>query len=274
MRKTLSDIYVAENITRICIIECVSNSINSHVFIEKAAAKLKSANRVAILTGAGVSKESGIPTFRDAQTGLWANYRPEDLATPEGFLHNPDLVWQWYDSRRKKLLEVSPNPGHYAMAELEQFVPEVTVITQNVDGLHQQAGSKTVLELHGSITEFRCFAKGHPVNTDNIEFGLASPPTCHCGSPYRPGVVWFGESLPGDVLNKAQNLADSVDTFIVAGTSGIVQPAASLPFIAAEAGAFVIEINPEPTPITSAADIFLQGPSGEIWPKIIGLLKS
>lgn len=252
----------------------MSNSINSHVFIEKAAEQLKSAQKVAILTGAGVSKESGIPTFRDAQTGLWANYRPEDLATPEGFLHNPDLVWQWYDSRRKKLLEVSPNPGHFAMAELEQFVPELFVITQNVDGLHQQAGSSQVLELHGSITTFRCFAKGHPVNTDNIEFGLSSPPKCHCGSPYRPGVVWFGESLPGDVLSKAQQLAQTVDVFIVAGTSGIVQPAASLPFIASEAGAFVIEINPEPTPITDTADIFLQGPSGQIWPKIIGLLRS
>lgn len=252
----------------------MSNSINSHVFIEKTAELLKSAKRVAILSGAGVSKESGIPTFRDAQTGLWANYRPEDLATPQGFLQNPDLVWQWYDSRRKKLLEVSPNAGHYAMAELAQFVPELTVITQNVDGLHQQAGSKVVLELHGSITAFRCFAKGHPANTDNIEFGLTSPPKCHCGSPYRPGVVWFGESLPGDVLSKAQQLAKSADIFIVAGTSGIVHPAASLPFIAKEAGATVIEINPEPTPITDTADIFLQGPSGQIWPKIIGLLKS
>ncbi len=136
----------------------MSNSINSHVFIEQTAELLKSAKRVAILTGAGVSKESGIPTFRDAQTGLWANYRPEDLATPQGFLQNPDLVWQWYDSRRKKLLEVSPNAGHYAMAELAQFVPELTVITQNVDGLHQQAGVALALE---PMSRFRT----HLVNT-------------------------------------------------------------------------------------------------------------
>lgn len=252
----------------------MSDSINSHAFIKETAELLKNARRVSILTGAGVSKESGIPTFRDAQVGLWENYRPEDLATPEGFLRDPDLVWQWYDSRRKKLQEVIPNPGHFAMAELEKFVPELTVITQNVDGLHQQAGSTTVLELHGSITTFRCFAKGHPIATDNIEFGLKSPPKCDCGSPYRPGVVWFGESLPSDILNKAMKLAETSDIFVVAGTSGIVHPAASLPFVAVGAGAKVIEINPEETPITDTADIFLQGPSGAIWPKILGLLKS
>jgi NAD-dependent deacetylase len=238
---------------------------------EAAANLLSSASKVCILTGAGVSKESGIPTFRDAQTGLWAQYDPQELASPQGFLRDPGLVWRWYDGRRKKLDEVKPNPGHYAIAEMEALFSEVMVITQNVDGLHQQSGSTNVLELHGNITTFHCFDRMH--KCESVSIGLDTPPLCHCGSLLRPSVVWFGEALPPGVLEAARAAVARCDVIFVVGTSGIVHPAASLPMIAKRAGAVVVEINREPTPITSLADIVVQQESGKALPEILERFK-
>lgn len=242
--------------------------------IETAAAKLRAAKKVVVLTGAGVSKESGIPTFRDALTGLWANYEPEKLATPQGFLSDPPLVWQWYDFRRKKVLEVQPNPGHHAIAVLESLIPEVVVVTQNVDGLHKRAGSTDIVELHGNILDFFCFEQRHPAPAE-IAFDLKEPPLCtECGSMMRPGVVWFNEMLPPGAMERASRLVRSADVVLVIGTSGIVYPAASLPYTAKDAGAFVVEVNPDETPITEVADLFLAGPSGELLPMLVERLRA
>lgn len=234
--------------------------------LNSAAAKIASAKTVAVLSGAGISKESGIPTFRDAQTGLWSKYNPEELATPQGFMRDPQLVWQWYDYRRQLVQKAQPNPGHLAIAQLEKIVP-VVVITQNVDELHARAGSTDIIELHGSILRFFCFDRQHPA--DDVEPGLTSPPVCKCGSPLRPAVVWFGEALPPGALTRASDLMMKSDVVIVVGTSGIVQPAASLPWTAKRHGAFVIEVNPERTPIGDLVDIFLQGPSGQVLPDLV-----
>lgn len=237
--------------------------------LEKAADKLAVAKQVVVLTGAGVSKESGIPTFRDALTGLWADYEPEKLATPQGFLADPPLVWQWYDFRRKAVVDVQPNPAHMAIFQLESLIPEVVVVTQNVDGLHKRAGSTDIIELHGNIQEFFCFDKRHPADGP-VAFELPAPPLCHCGSMMRPAVVWFNEMLPPGTLERAQRLVKRADVVLVIGTSGIVYPAASLPYIAKESGACVIEVNPDETPITEgAAELFLKGPAGKIMPKLI-----
>lgn len=241
--------------------------------IETVAEKLAAAKKVVALTGAGVSKESGIPTFRDALTGLWANYEPEKLATPQGFLADPPLVWQWYDFRRKKVQEVQPNPGHFAIAELQSLIPEVVVVTQNVDGLHKRAGSSDIVELHGNIQEFFCFDDRHPA-VEIVPFDLKEPPLCHCGSMLRPGVVWFNEALPTGALERANRLVRQADVVLVIGTSGIVYPAASLPFSASDAGAFVVEVNPDETPITEVADRFLQGAAGLLLPELIDGVRS
>lgn len=227
---------------------------------------------VAVLTGAGVSKESGIPTFRDALTGLWADYDPEKLATAQGFLSDPPLVWQWYDWRRRLLADVEPNAGHYAIAEMESLAKRVVVITQNVDGLHARAGSTAVLELHGSITSFYCFDGHHRV--DDVPLGLPSPPLCRCGSLVRPAVVWFGEMLPDGLIEAAiHEVTTAADVVFVVGTSGIVQPAASLPLLARRSGKKVVEINPEPTPVTPVCDIYISGKSGEILPQIVAAVR-
>lgn len=221
---------------------------------------------IVVFTGAGVSKESGIPTFRDAQTGLWANYNPEDLATREGFLKNPAMVWDWYDFRRNKVWNAQPNPGHIALAGLEALFPRFTLITQNIDNLHQRAGSQTVLELHGNIFRYKCLDQNHPVSLELLAEPDASPPRCPtCNAWVRPDVVWFGENLPELVLNRAFQAAQQASVLLIAGTSGVVQPAASIPGIAKEAGATVIEVNPEMSALTPfVVDYFLQGPSGKI----------
>ena len=171
-------------------------------------ARLKSAKHVAVLTGAGVSAESGVPTFRDAQTGLWARFRPEDLATPEAFRRNPKMVWDWYQSRFHAVAAVEPNPGHFALAVMQDLFPQFTLITQNVDGLHERAGSRKVIELHGNILKHKCLDCGIPLSLDDAPLG--SPPACPCDkSYYRPDVVWFGENLPVDALNAAQAAAES-----------------------------------------------------------------
>lgn len=237
-------------------------------FAADLLAALRKAQHVAVLTGAGVSAESGVPTFRQAQTGLWAQYRPEDLATPQAFQRNPRLVWEWYASRRQRLSEVQPNPGHFSLADLQQKVPRLTLITQNVDGLHQQAGSCGVIELHGNIRRVKCFDHHHPVEiwTEDGEI----PPRCpHCGSLLRPDVVWFGEMLPPEALQAAIHAAETCNIFFSIGTSSIVHPAAGLPYQALEHGALVVEVNPETTPFSVFADHCLCGPSGIVLPKLL-----
>ncbi len=231
---------------------------------------LQTAVSVTVLTGAGISAESGVPTFRDAQTGLWAKYDPQELASPYAFKQNPKLVWEWYTWRRGLIAEAKPNPGHYALAELEKHVPDFTLITQNVDGLHAAAGSQNIIELHGNITKTKCFEQGHPVTT--IWDDEHIPPHCpQCGSLLRPDVVWFGESLPSVALYTAVNKARSCDLFLSIGTSALVQPAASLPIEAIQAGIPTVEINPQRTPITTYTTFALSGPSGEVLPQLIKL---
>jgi NAD-dependent deacetylase len=229
---------------------------------------LRSSRRVVVLTGAGVSQESGLRTFRDAQTGLWAQHRPEDLASPEAFRRNPKLVWDWYAWRREAIKGVRPNPGHYALLELEQRAPEFTLITQNVDGLHWMAGSRHVLELHGNIQRVRCSECG--VVADDWHDNDQEVPHCQaCGGLLRPDVVWFGESLPRAQLEEAVLAARSCEMFISIGTSGVVQPAASLAHAARNRGAMLVEVNPEATPLTAKVTFFLHGKSGEILPALI-----
>lgn len=229
---------------------------------------LRGAGRIAVLTGAGVSAESGVPTFREAQTGLWAEYDPQQLATPRAFRRDPKLVWEWYAWRRELVADVEPNPGHYALAAMEKQAPTFTLITQNVDGLHQRAGSRQPFELHGNITRFKCFAQEHMV--ESLPETEEVPPRCpRCDSLLRPDVVWFGESLPMAVLQTAVSAAETSDVFFSIGTSALVQPAASLPFTALGAGAVVVEINPNETPLTPRADYVLSGPSGEVLPALV-----
>ncbi len=229
---------------------------------------LRNAQHVAVLTGAGISAESGVPTFRDAQTGLWAKYDPQELATPEAFRKNPRLVWEWYAWRRELVSKAEPNPGHQALAELEKFVPQFTLITQNIDSLHTRAGSQNVIELHGNITRTKCADEGHFVTTWEQQEEV--PPRCpYCGSLLRPDVVWFGESLPYEALKKALEAAQKADFFLTVGTSALVQPAASIPLLAVERGVTTVEVNPQKTPLTSYMDFYLPGPAGEVLPVLV-----
>jgi NAD-dependent deacetylase len=244
--------------------------------IEQAAHILKQANTAFVLTGAGVSKESGVPTFRDAQTGLWSKYNPEELATRRAYEANPKLVWDWYEFRRQKVADVQPNPGHYALKDLEQYFDRLPIITQNVDDLHEQAGSSTVLHLHGNIASHKCFydCQGDPTRIDIHALTFDpddGPPKCpHCQrKSVRPNVVWFGEILPEAELQQAHTLAETCDVVIVIGTSGLVQPAASIPVIAKRAGANLIEVNPDYSMLTRYADVKLEGPSGEMLPQLV-----
>lgn len=230
--------------------------------------RLRSAHQVAVLTGAGISAESGIPTFREAQTGLWAQYAPEDLATPEAFQRNPQLVWEWYAWRRERVQQAVPNPGHLALVEMERRIDEFTLITQNVDGLHRRAGSHQPVELHGNIFRAKCFNENRPVESwpDRDEI----PPRCpRCGGLLRPDVVWFGEMLPATALRTAQQAAASAEIFLSIGTSALVYPAAELPLTALAAGSIVVEINPQPTPLSARATFSLQGAAGEILPALV-----
>lgn len=229
---------------------------------------LRAARGVTVLTGSGVSAESGVPTFRDAQTGLWARYDPADLATPGAFERDPRLVWEWYEWRRGLVARASPNPGHAALAELEQRLPRFTLVTQNVDGLHRRAGSEAVIELHGDITRTKCSAEG--LTVEDYDPRGKPPPCPSCGAPLRPDVVWFGEALPADALHTASGAARSCDLFFSVGTSGLVQPAASLPFEASRSGATVVEVNSSETPLTRHADYALRGKAGEVLPALVG----
>lgn len=257
------------------------HGVRLNSLIERVASSLARAHVLVILSGAGVSKESGVPTFRDAQTGLWAKYDPQELATPQAFRRDPELVWRWYSFRRELVAGVQPNAGHLALAELEQFIPHVVVLTQNVDGLHQAAGSSDVVELHGSIRRNRCGAdcQGSPTL---IDLGAlpdrsrdASPPRCpRCGAHVRPDVIWFGEPLPEAAVERASTVSAKCDVMLVVGTSGIVYPAAALPSIARHDGGAVIEVNPEPSGITPIANTFLRGSSGRILPGLVEALKA
>jgi NAD-dependent deacetylase len=231
-------------------------------------AAVHAARHIAVLTGAGVSAESGIPTFRDAQVGLWAQYRPEDLATPEAFQRNPKLVWDWYAWRRELVSRSQPNPGHYALAEMQRHVSRFVLITQNVDGFHQLAGSTDVIELHGNIMRSKCSRENTVIDqwtaTDD------TPPRCpQCNAYLRPDVVWFGERLPPAALEAAIQAANTCDVFFSIGTSGIVEPAASLARVVLQRGAVVVEVNPATTPLTSHATFVLPGASGEVLPELV-----
>ncbi len=228
---------------------------------------LAEAERVVVLTGAGISAESGVPTFRGAG-GLWRQHRPEDLATPEAFARGPRLVWEWYDWRRARVAKAEPNPGHLALAQLERRVPDFTLITQNVDGLHQRAGSQRVLKLHGDIWTLHCLGCG--LEETNHDVPLREiPPRCSCGGLFRPGVIWFGEALPADVLRHAMEAAAHAQVFLVVGTSAVVQPAASLPLLAQQNGAKLVEINLEETPLSAQADASFWGKAGELLPCLL-----
>jgi len=238
--------------------------------IQAAVEMLRSAAAVACLTGAGVSAESGVPTFRDAQSGLWARYDPERLASPQGFADDPGLVWRWYMERLAGVEKAMPNPGHLALAEMARRWPDFALITQNVDDLHERAGSRDVIHLHGTIAHFHCQRCGatHKLHPD--EQSAPQPPACAlCSGPIRPSVVWFGEALPESALTAALDSVAACDLLLVVGTSGLVYPAAQLPLIAKRAGSRVIEINPQPGPLSSLADVSLRGPSGEILPQLL-----
>ena len=234
--------------------------------LSRARQAIAAAGRIAVLTGAGISAESGIPTFRDALTGLWSRFRPEQLATPEAFLADPKLVWDWYTWRRERVADVQPNAGHRALARLQCLKP-LTLITQNVDGLHGRAGSEDVIELHGNIGRVKCFDRGHPAQ--RWDAGDTVPRCAECGSLLRPDVVWFGEALPAAAIEDATVAAAACDLFLCVGTSSVVEPAASLPVLAKRSGAFLIEVNPQPTPLSELADIALRGPAGVVLPRIV-----
>lgn len=223
-------------------------------------------SRIAVLTGAGVSAESGIPTFR-SNGGYWHNYRFEDLATPAGFARNPKLVWQWYEERRRLVAAARPNAGHMALARMEERAAEFTLITQNVDGLHDRAGSKNIIKLHGDIRVLRCLACG----AERAEPGDLHelPPTCECGGMMRPGVVWFGEALPEGAMEKAEAAVRRAEVLIVAGTSAQVYPAAGLIPLALRCGARVIEVNPEATGVSDEVTFTLRGSAAEILPQLV-----
>lgn len=227
----------------------------------------RQAQRVAVLTGAGISAESGVPTFR-GEGGLWRQYRAEDLATPNAFARDPKLVWEWYDWRRQLIGKVQPNPGHYALAELEERCAQFTLITQNIDGLHARAGSLNILELHGNIWRMRCSREGTTTMDERAPLPEMPPRCSACGELLRPDVVWFGEALPETVIRDAYEVASQVDLFMVIGTSAVVQPAASLPLLAKQAGAYLIEVNLEETPLSQIVDQSLFGPAGEVLPQL------
>lgn len=236
------------------------------------AQRLARAKRLTVLTGAGVSAESGVPTFRDAQTGLWAQYRAEDLATPSAFQRNPRLVWSWYEWRRELVARAKPNPAHLALAEMEELFDEFHLITQNVDGLHQRAGSRSVIELHGNITRSKCFRENKLVSSWPDTGDV--PPRCpRCGGLLRPDVVWFEEPLPEQELDMARQVSASCDVFLAVGTSSVVQPAASLPLDALYSGAALVEINPQQTSLTGQAHFVFSDPAGVALPGLLRRIK-
>lgn len=232
--------------------------------------KLKNAKKIIFVTGAGISQESGIPTFR-GRDGYWRKHDPMKLATIDAFYDNPKLVWEWYEDRRKNILAAVPNLGHRAIAELEKFT-KVIVLTQNIDGLHQRAGSSNVYELHGSIIRIKCtmcdFKNEIISNFEKL------PPVCKCGKILRPDVVWFGEGLPQDIWREAVSHANSCDVMIIVGTSLVVSPANTLPVYAKQNNALLIEINPDPTVMSSDMDLVIQTTSAKALPELVSIFKN
>jgi NAD-dependent deacetylase len=230
----------------------------------------REAKQIAMLTGAGVSRESGVPTFREKQTGLWERFRAEDLVSVEGFARNPRLVWEWHEWMAGRMAAAQPNPAHLAITRMAQRAPRFTLVTQNIDGLHQRAGCAEVYELHGNIHRIICSAERVPTT---VAPSAEKPPRCaRCGAYLRHDVVWFGESLPEAALAAGLRAAQECDLFFSVGTSAVVQPAASLPLLALRRGTPVVEINPEETPLSGSARFVLRGPAGEILPALIGAI--
>jgi NAD-dependent deacetylase len=229
---------------------------------------LRGAEHVVALTGSGISAESEVPTFREAQTGLWEHFHPQELATPDAFARDPRHVWEWYEWRRKLVAEAEPNPGHKALAELERRIPDFTLVTQNVDGLHARAASQNMIELHGNILRSKCSLEGEVAEPE--EHSDSVPPRCpRCGAPLRPDVVWFSEGLPAGALEAASEAARGCDLFFSIGTSSLVYPAAALPYEALKNSATLVEINASETPLTRHATFVLEGRTGEVLPNLL-----
>jgi len=236
--------------------------------IEQARTWIRNATHPVVLTGAGISAESGVPTFRGAG-GFWKQFRAEDLATPQAFHRDPKLVWEWYDWRRQMLKDVKPNAGHAFIARWQMRQPEVVLITQNVDGLHDRAGSRNILKLHGDIWMVRCTVCGRETRNEQAPFDEIPPSCPDCAGLLRPGIVWFGESLPTGIWERAQDAVDDSDLLLVVGTSAVVYPAAGLVPSARAHGARVIEVNLEETPVSRTVDLSLLGKAGEILPELL-----
>jgi NAD-dependent deacetylase len=241
---------------------------DASAILDQLVPSLRRARHLVVLTGAGISAESGLPTFRDPMTGLWAQYRPEELGTPQAFRRNPRLVWEWFAWRRNLVEAATPNMAHQALVALEQYVPQVTIVTQNVDGLHQCAGSTRVIELHGNLTRFKCFEENEPV----VEWPATEevPPRCpRCGGLLRPDVVWFGERLPEQALYDALAATRQCDLFFSIGTSGTVEPAASLPYRALDRGATILVSNLEVPNRATPPLYYLNGKAGTVLPELV-----
>jgi NAD-dependent deacetylase len=230
--------------------------------------RLVTAQRIVAFTGAGMSAESGVPTFRGPD-GIWSRFRPEELASMDAFLKNPARVWEWYTHRRRIIAGVQPNPGHLALAQLEQWIPSVVIVTQNIDNLHRRAGSSEVYELHGNIERNYCRECGAVYEGDNVPLREGVPRCTTCGGLIRPDVVWFGEMLPEDQWDAALRAAGSADLLLSIGTSGLVYPAAMIPSVGKRAGAFLVEVNTEPTPFSDTADLSIRGSAGDILPLLV-----
>jgi NAD-dependent protein deacetylase/lipoamidase len=258
------------------MIASVDPSTGLPAFPEELLKALRQARHVLLFTGAGVSAESGIPTFRDAATGLWERFDPTELASPEAFQRDPGLVWGWYEWRRMKVLQAVPNPAHHAIAALARQVPRLSLVTQNVDDLHERAGSTVLAHLHGQINHPLCFNCGLPTSyppgipAEPEDGRRLEPPRCGtCGGPIRPGVVWFGEALPADDWSRAMDATREADLVFSVGTSMLVYPAAEIPELAARCGATVVQVNPAPTALDRIARYNLTGPAGVILPALV-----
>jgi len=237
---------------------------------DTVAQKLKDSRKIVFVTGAGISQESGIPTFR-GKDGYWRKYDPMKLASIDAFYDDPKLVWEWYEDRRKNILSVKPNEGHFAISQMEEF-KDVVILTQNIDGLHQRSGSTNVLELHGSIIRIKCTVCDFLDNiTENFE---SLPPKCKCGSMLRPDVVWFGEPLPQNIWQSAIKEASICDVMIIVGTSLVVSPANTLPVYAKQNGAILIEVNPEKTVMSNDMTLSIQATSVGVLPKMLSIFKN
>lgn len=239
--------------------------------IRAARERVQKASRIAVLTGAGMSAESGVPTFRDAQTGLWARFDPAQLASEEGFRADPPLVWRWYAWRREAVAKAEPNAGHIALAAAQDRYQRLAIITQNVDGLHRRAGSRDLVEIHGSITRTICLARCGFSTEDAARLPAGEPPRCpDCGDWLRPGVVWFGEMLDPEDLHAAEAAAHECELLLVVGTSGLVHPAAGLPLLARRSGAEVIVINPAESELDGVAHLVVRSTAAVALPRLFG----